>query len=206
MHQLNTLVFGPNSFISTLIELKLFLKFNLHDDTSNLNSHKINYDVLIFHKDYLDNEKYIDIFKNTNSLKILATNDTSKVVNFDGVLKLPATLNEINFLVENLVAKKTFNKNSSINVKNYIIDKNEKKLIKDNNFIILTEKEIQLLELFLNHNKPITKDQIQSLVWQYSSETDTHTVETHIYRLRKKIADKFKDKNFILNSKDGYYI
>ena len=184
----------------------MFLKFNLHDDTSNLNSHKINYDVLIFHKDYLDNEKYIDIFKNTNSLKILATNDTSKVVNFDGVLKLPATLNEINFLVENLVAKKTFNKNSSINVKNYIIDKNEKKLIKDNDFIILTEKEIQLLELLLSYKKPVSKNIILSTVWNYADDVDTHTVETHIYRLRKKINNKFFDEKFILNNKDGYYV
>ena len=71
---------------------------------------------------------------------------------------------------------------------------------------MLTEKEIQLLELFLNNKKPISKDNILSSVWNYSSEADTHTVETHIYRLRKKISEKFKDDNFILNNKDGYYL
>ena len=76
---------------------------------------------------------------------------------------------------------------------------------KENQFIILTEKEIQLIELFLNTKKPISKDNILSSVWNYSSDADTHTVETHIYRLRKKISDKFMDEKFILNNKDGYY-
>ena len=86
------------------------------------------------------------------------------------------------------------------------MDKNEKKLSKSENFIILTEKEIQLIELFLNYNKPLTKDNILSSVWNYSAEADTHTVETHIYRLRKKILDKFKDDKFILNNKEGYHL
>ena len=72
------------------------------------------------------------------------------------------------------------------------------------NILELTEKEIQLLELFLNFNKPIPKNIILSTVWNYSSDADTHTVETHIYRLRKKIIDKFKDDKFILNNKNGY--
>ena len=69
---------------------------------------------------------------------------------------------------------------------------------------MLTEKEVQLLELFLNSNKPISKDFILSSVWNYASDADTHTVETHIYRLRKKISEKFMDDEFILNTKDGY--
>ena len=77
---------------------------------------------------------------------------------------------------------------------------------KSSDFIILTEKEIQLLELFLNSKKPLSKDYILSSVWNYSSDADTHTVETHIYRLRKKIAEKFVDQNFILNNKNGYYL
>ena len=79
-------------------------------------------------------------------------------------------------------------------------------LAETNNFIILTEKEVQLLEILLNKKGPVSKDDILSLVWQYSSETDTHTVETHIYRLRKKISEKFFDEMFILNNKEGYYL
>ena len=109
-------------------------------------------------------------------------------------------------MVENLAAKKKFNKNSSIEIKNYLLNKNEKKLSKKDDFIILTEKETQLLELFLDSKIPISKNNILSSVWNYSPDADTHTVETHIYRLRKKISDKFMDDKFILNNKDGYYL
>ena len=78
------------------------------------------------------------------------------------------------------------------------------KLLKNNHHVFLTEKEIQLLELFLNHSTPINKDKILEEVWKYASDADTHTVETHIYRLRKKIKAKFFDETFIINNKNGY--
>ena len=109
-------------------------------------------------------------------------------------------------MVENVTAKSKFSKNSSIKIKNYLLNKNEKKLYIKNDFVILTEKEIQLLELFLDKKKPISKDDILLNVWNYSADADTHTVETHIYRLRKKINDKFMDEKFILNNKEGYYL
>ena len=68
------------------------------------------------------------------------------------------------------------------------------------------ESIFEINTVFLNNKKPISKDNILSSVWNYSSNVDTHTVETHIYRLRKKIIEKFKDENFILNNKDGYYL
>ena len=112
----------------------------------------------------------------------------------------------MNSTVENLLAKKIFNKNSSIKIKDFFLNKNEKKLSKDKNSVILTEKEIQLLELLKKINQPVSKEKILSSVWRYSSDADTHTVETHIYRLRKKINENFSDENFILNNKDGYYL
>ena len=115
-----------------------------------------------------------------------------KLTNFDAYLQLPTTLKEINLIVENTAAKIRFNENSSIDIKSYLMNKNEKKLSMQNKFILLTEKEIQLLELFLNNKKPISKDNILSSVWNYSSEADTHTVETHIYRLRKKYPRNLK--------------
>ena len=170
------------------------------------NNLKPNFNVLLFHEDALKDKKNIDIVDNFNSVKIIASDKISKTSIYDAVLKIPASLKEINTIVENCAAKKLFNKNSSIKIKNFLLDKNEKKLIKEKNFIILTEKEIQLLEIFLTNKNPISKNKILSLVWHYSSDADTHTVETHIYRLRKKIKDEFCDEQFIVNNKEGYYI
>ena len=199
MHQLSVLILGPTSFSSTLDELKPFLKFN-----SVKEKNSSDFDVILFHEDALNDMENNKIINNSNSLKVLASSKKKILENFDAFLKLPTSLREINIVVESVAAKKVFNKNSSIEIKEYLLNKNEKKLLKDKNEIILTEKEIQLLELFLNNKRPISKDKILSSVWNYSSDADTHTVETHIYRLRKKINDKFADDNFIVNTKDGY--
>jgi len=199
MHQLKVLILGPVSFSSTLNELKPFLKFN-----SVKQKNSSDFDVILFHEEALNDKENKKIIGNSNSLKIYASNNKNSSNNYDAFLEIPSSLKEINFVVENVAAKKIFTKNSSIQIKKYLLNKNEKKLLNGNNAIILTEKEIQLLELFLNNQKPISKDKILSSVWNYSSDADTHTVETHIYRLRKKINDKFSDENFIVNTKDGY--
>ena len=206
MHQLNVLVFGPNNFLATLNELKSYLKFKFSKYSKNFNKNLINqFDVVILHKESLESKQSIDIINTFNTIKILASDKIDNNI-YDSVLQLPTTINEINSIVESSVAKKVFNSNSSIKIKKYLLDKNEKTLIKNNISITLTEKEIELLELFLNEKKPISKKKILSLVWNYSSNADTHTVETHIYRLRKKINKNFFDDNFILNNKNGYYL
>ncbi len=167
-----------------------------------------NYDVLFCHEDFLKDQRSIEQIKNLKKIKILVLNSRKKS-NFDffnDKIFLPTKFENINFIIENSIAKKNFSKNSSIKIKDYILDKNEKKLIKNNSYILLTEKEIQLLELFLSHDKPITKNMILNKVWKYSEDADTHTVETHIYRLRKKIKSEFKDENFVLNIKSGYLL
>jgi hypothetical protein len=208
MHKLNIVVFGPHSFILTLNELKPYLKFNLsHSDKvlSNLKPNDPN--VLICHQEYINDKKNLDMLNGSQCIKILATNTNEKKSNiFDGVINLPTSVKEFNKIVEISASKKQFSINSSIKIKDYSLDKNEKKLIKTNISVILTEKEIQLLELFILNKKPISKDKILSLVWKYSSDADTHTVETHIYRLRKKIYENFTDEQFILNNKEGYYL
>ena len=164
-----------------------------------------NIDVLICHIEDIQNFKKINNLEKLQTIKILASNSKDKeLVNFDHILNLPTTLNDLNKVVEQAAIKKKFHQNSSIKVKGYLLDKNEKKLIKNDKSIILTEKEVQLIELFSKKNKPLSKNLILSTVWHYSSEADTHTVETHIYRLRKKINKLFKDENFIVNTKDGY--
>ena len=199
MHQLKVLILGPVSFSTTLNELKPFLKFNFVKE-KNLS----NFDVILFHEEALNDEEDNKIINSASALKIYLSKNKNSSNIFDAFLRIPTTLKEINSTIENVVAKKVFSKNSSIEIKKYFLNKNEKKLSKNENEIILTEKEIQLLELFLNNKKPLSKEQILSTVWNYSSDADTHTVETHIYRLRKKINNKFSDENFIVNTKDGY--
>ena len=201
MHKLDVQILGPSSFISTLNELKKFLKFNTLSDKLHNNPN-----VILFHIDALIDKKQRDYIKNNTCIKICFGKGKSLSEKIDAKLELPASLKEINSIVENTAARQKFNTNSSIELKSYLLNKNERKLTKQKDFVELTEKEVQLLELFLNTNKPITKNNILSIVWNYSSDADTHTVETHIYRLRKKILDKFKDEKFILNNKDGYYL
>ena len=160
----------------------------------------------MFHDEVLKDKKIKNLIDKSDFLKVCASNKKKQIYKCDAIVQLPTTLKEINNTLENIFAKKKFVKNSSIKVKNYLLDKNEKKLIKNNNSIILTEKEVQLIELLLNNPKPLSKDDILSSVWNYSADADTHTVETHIYRLRKKINQKFMDEKFILNSKNGYHL
>ena len=199
MHQLKVLILGPKSFSTTLNELKPFLKFNSVKEKKSSN-----FDLILFHEEALNDKEDKKIISNSNCLKICVSNKKNSFSNFDAFLEIPSTLKEINATVESIAAIRKFSKNSSIEIKKYLLNKNEKKLSKNENEIILTEKEIQLLELFLINKKPISKDKILSSVWNYSSDADTHTVETHIYRLRKKIHDKFSDENFIVSTKDGY--
>jgi len=190
----------------TLNELKSFLKFNIINgdiDPSKIEEKKI----ILCHSNYLEDNNNLNYLKKSKCIKILVTEKNDNNVNFfHSVLKLPTSIIEINNVIESSVAKDKFGKNSFIKMKNYILDKNEKKLNYNGISLILTEKEVQLLELFLRNRKPINKNEILSLVWQYASDADTHTVETHIYRLRKKIKDKFSDENLILNNKEGYYL
>ena len=208
MHKLNIFIFGPDSFISTFNELEPYFKFNIFSNQKKLTpSFKSKLHGIIYHQDISHDDRLKDILKNYKCFKILAKNNISKLFNdYDHILKLPTTIEEVNNVIEGIAAKNEFAKNSSISIKDYILDKNEKKLMKDNKAVILTEKEVQLLEVLLSKNKSVSKEDILTIVWQYSADSDTHTVETHIYRLRKKISEKFLDENFILNNKEGYYL
>ena len=206
MHKINVLSFGSKNFNISLEELKDHLNFKLTTIDTVIEAKSFdNFDVLFCHQDYFKSNSLEDVFEKSDKIKILAYNSSKiKFDFFADKIFLPAKLQEINNTIESSIVKKNFSKNSSIKVKNYILDKNEKKLLRDKTYVLLTEKEIQLLELFLSYNKPISKNKILDEVWKYSEDADTHTVETHIYRLRKKIKSKFSDEDFILNNKSGY--
>ena len=95
---------------------------------------------------------------------------------------------------------------SNVNIKNFTLDINSRILKKSEKELKLTEREIDIILFLKNENKPIKVDVLQKKVWKYGEDLETHTVETHIYRLRKKIKDTFDDDSFIESKKDGYII
>ena len=118
---------------------------------------------------------------------------------------LPIEIDKLLELINVQLIKQKYSYQSKINIKNYIINLNSRTIIKNSKSLKLTEKEINII-LFLNNKKPQKINILQNEVWGYSSGLETHTVETHVYRLRKKIKDMFDDDNFILSHDDGYLI
>ena len=99
-----------------------------------------------------------------------------------------------------------FNSQSKVKLKNYIIDLNSREMLKNKTKLKLTEKEINTITYLSKSNKPVSIDELQEKVWSYQSNIETHTVETHIYRLRKKILETFNDNKFIMSKTSGYQI
>ena len=102
--------------------------------------------------------------------------------------------------------KINFNKQSDIMIGTYKFNLNSREMSKSDLKLKLTEKEINSIIYLFNSKDVVKIDELQSKVWGYQPELETHTVETHIYRLRKKILQKFNDENFILTNKNGYEI
>ena len=201
------LAFGNKEFNNSLTELKEYLNFNLEtvDDYKDLSSIE-NYQGLIIHEDVFNDKSLKDLIKNNNISKILFHN-SKNITGTENIekLTLPTSIDQINNIVANNIIKRKFKVNSSIKINNYKLDKNLRRLIKKEIYLELTEKEIELIEL-LNKKTHTKKKEILTTIWKYSDNVDTHTVETHIYRLRKKIKDTFNDENFIRSEKKGYLI
>ena len=207
---INILVFASQNFNKSLYEIKNKLNFNLimHDSKDYLKRTNQNYHILFVDNEFLLKQK-IDLTKlESFNLPILLLIDsqssTKKNFLFDDQAYLPLNILDLKKKVNDLLSSFKFSKNSSVNIKNYTIDKNLKIMKKDNVFINLTEKEVNLLVLLNEEKKPLNKTLILKKIWQYSIDADTHTVETHIYRLRKKVLEKFGDSEFINIFKEGY--
>ena len=120
--------------------------------------------------------------------------------------KYPISIEKLIEIINIQFLKNNFNHQNNIKIGNYFLNLNSRSLSIQKKSIQLTEKEIKIIR-FLDVSKgPVTIKKLQSEVWGYKSKLDTHTVETHVYRLRKKIEKKFHDKLFILSLKDGYKI
>ena len=184
---------------------------------------KILYNILDEIKDYLKFQilyyKNEENFLNSNNLNL---NDSlilvksnkqiflnNKKISRKKIFSIPNYPITIDQLVEILnvnLIKQKYNYQSNIYIKNYLLNLNSRTITKNNQNLKLTQKEIDIILFLNNYDKPQKVNILQDKVWGYSLELETHTVETHVYRLRKKIKDKFKDNNFILSHEDGYFI
>jgi hypothetical protein len=190
----NVIIINYNSLYEILNEIKenlsfKIIKFKNEEDFNNRNDLDLT-NCLIISKTYT---------------KLLLNKDITDNIflNFED---LPLPLKKLLELISIRLIKLKFNHQSKIIIKDYELNLNSKFIGKNNLNLKLTEKEINII-LYLNHKK-IKHDvaDLQKNIWGYSTNIETHTVETHIYRLRKKINDLFKDKNFILTHKNGYFI
>ena len=205
-------IFGNKILLEIINELKLFSKFKIkyYEDADSCikDAEKQNLLVIFFvskkNKNFLKN-------KNTYNFPLLLVVESlfKKPHFFNGLheqINMPFTILELEKKIVTLLAKSEFKKNSLIRLGNYTVDKNERKIKKNNLELQLSEKEIDFLVLFSTNKNPISRNSVLKIVWNYSSTSETHTVETHIHRLRKKILEKFGDNNFIKNNNKGYYI
>jgi len=207
MKKFSISIFDNKTFFQIIKEIRLFsnYKINYYEDRDLCikDAEKENHVVVFFINP-------LDKIKKYNFPLILvakSSGGTNKLPNiFSGELKVPFTIFDFEKKIISAISKNEFKKNSLINLKDYTIDKNERKIKKNNLALQLSEKEVDFLILFSESKDPIKRDLVLEKVWNYSRETETHTVETHIHRLRKKILDKFNDNNFIKNNKNGYYI
>ena len=160
----------------------------------------------------ISNYKIISEHSDQSNQGVIYLSDKNKtlfndqITNNQSVINYPLSLFNLIEKINLLYLKDEFANKSKIKILEYTINMNTREIFKDKKKLKLTEREIDLL-LFLNKVKePQSIDNILKLVWKYSVEMETHTVETHVHRLRKKIVDIFDDQNFIKNNKKGYYI
>ena len=190
----NVFIINFNSLYEILDEIKENLSFKII---------KIEHEKDFEKKFDLDRLDYLVISKTDRKL-LPNINITDK--NFLGFNDLPLSFKRLLELINIKLIKLKFNQQSHVIIKGYELNLNSKFFSKGNLKLKLTEKEIEII-LYLN-DKKIKQDvaDLQKNIWGYSMDMETHTVETHIYRLRKKISNLFKDEKFILSHKNGYFI
>ena len=180
------LIHNFDKLFEILNELKNFFNFEIKKvsiEDLNQNIFDKNYNILVFSK-----EKKLNI--------------TNQFIYNKFPIKILDFIERIN--IEFIKLK--FNKQSLIIINRYNIDLNSREMFYRKKSLKLTEKECEIIIYLSKSTQPVSINELEQNVWDYSSKLETHTVETHIYRLRKKIFKTFGEKNFILSKKNGYEI
>ncbi len=161
-----------------------------------------------FKLEFCEKEKDLKIVDNENSKDYLVISK-KKILNLNNQIiidKFPINIKELNQIFNVNFLKSKFSEQSKISLGNYNLDLNSRILKKSSKELELTEKECSILVFLRQSNQPVKINLLQEKVWGYNSELETHTVETHIYRLRKKISNKFSDNEIIISDQKGYFI
>jgi DNA-binding response OmpR family regulator len=203
----NIILVECNPLYQILFEIKNNFLFEMKNFIlKDLNNADLTNSIILskfIHKDYLLKNKNIEQKK---IIFLLKKNENFNKINNTQYIFYPFNIYDLVEKINTELIKQKYNDQSFIKILNYSLDINSRIISNDSGRLKLTEREVDII-LFLNdHKKPQKVNILQNQVWKYSSELETHTVETHIYRLRKKIIGKFKDDNFILSDENGYSI
>ena len=156
---------------------------------------------------FAENENSLnDKVKKYQNYLIISNKEYSNIVNQFILKNAPINIFKLIEKINIEFLRLQFNSQSQVRVNNYTINLNSREMLINDIKLKLTEKEINTISYLSKANKPVSIDELQKKVWSYQSDIETHTVETHIYRLRKKILNTFNDKEFIISQKNGYQI
>ena len=163
---------------------------------------------LDFNVEFCDQENQLKNFDKDNSIDylILCKNKISNLKNQIVIDRFPISINDLKQTLNINFLKSKFTEQSKIDLGRYNLDLNSRILKQNEKELELTEKESSILIFLKQSIEPVKINKLQEKVWGYNSKLETHTVETHIYRLRKKINDKFNDNEFIISDKKGYFL
>ena len=161
----------------------------------------LNFEIFSVSKKEIDN-----VSQNKFGDFIILTKEDLNINNQILINNFPYNLNKLIEVINVNFLKNKYNQQSEIFIGKYKLDINSRKISKDNLSLELTEKETEIISFLENTKEPVKINDLQKKVWEYNSSLETHTVETHIYRLRKKLKETFNDDNFIKSSKSGYLI
>ena len=186
MNNQNLIIYQFNPLYQILKELEKDLNFSIIESLNEKSLH--------------------NKIKNLNNYLVITKKKNLEIENKYIFDQLPIKIFKFIEKLNIKLLKQQFIEQSDIKINNYLINLNSREISSESEKLKLTEKEINIIIYLSKFKRPINVDELQTNVWGYQSELDTHTVETHIYRLRKKILKVFKDENFIISKKNGYQI
>ena len=193
MSDQNIFIINSQSLYDILEEVKNLFNFKIF----KINEEDINKNT------FIDYDNYIILTNNIESLKKNPNIDVSKILFLN---EIPLTLGKLIEKINIFTLKESYQSQSEKVIKDYSLNLNDRTILRDKKRTKLTEKELQLILFLDKKNSPQNITTLQNEIWGYKESLETHTVETHIYRLRKKIEKDFDDKNFIKSNKEGYFL